>query len=73
MDAFNKNGLRLQFTCEREDGNPEATVINMKATNSTTLPIYDFVFQAAVPKVRRLIISNSVYSGHHAVGFQHAL
>ncbi|XP_041376588.1 AP-1 complex subunit gamma-1-like isoform X2 [Gigantopelta aegis] len=50
MDAFNKNGLRLQFTCEREDGKPEATIINMKATNSTTLPISDFVFQAAVPK-----------------------
>ncbi|XP_046328191.1 AP-1 complex subunit gamma-1-like isoform X1 [Haliotis rufescens] len=48
--AFNKNGLLLEFKCERDGGRAEVTIINMKATNSSPTPISEFVFQAAVPK-----------------------
>ncbi|KAL3860027.1 hypothetical protein ACJMK2_010200 [Sinanodonta woodiana] len=48
--AFSKNGLLVEFACERDGGQPTVTSISMKATNSTPTPISEFVFQAAVPK-----------------------
>ena len=51
VTAFNKNGLLIDFMCERDNGQPTVTVINVKATNSTTTIMSDFIFQAAVPKV----------------------
>ncbi|BFZ13168.1 hypothetical protein BsWGS_16207 [Bradybaena similaris] len=50
VTAFNKNGLVVEFICQRANNDPTKTVINMKAANSTPFPILDFVFQAAVPK-----------------------
>ncbi len=48
MTAFDKNGLRIIFTFER-DGT--TLTIHSKATNSTQYSITNFVFKAAVPKV----------------------
>lgn len=50
--AFNKNGLLIEFVCEKDETQVGVTTINLKATNSTPLAISDFVFQAAVPKVK---------------------
>lgn len=50
ITAFSKNGLLIEFLCERDENQPNVTTVNVKATNSTPLPIQDFVFQAAVPK-----------------------
>jgi len=51
MVAFNKSGLLIEFTCERDEQQAIVTIVNMKATNSTISSMSNFVFQAAVPKV----------------------
>lgn len=48
--AFEKNGLKVEFTFDRQEGQP-VTNITLTATNSNPTPLNDFVFQAAVPKV----------------------
>ncbi|CAL1527635.1 unnamed protein product [Lymnaea stagnalis] len=50
VTAFNKEGLLIEFFCQRANNDATKTVINMKATNSSLFPMVDFVFQAAVPK-----------------------
>ncbi|MEQ2183946.1 hypothetical protein GOODEAATRI_003113 [Goodea atripinnis] len=50
MTAYNKNGLKIDFTFERANPNPNIAVITIHATNSTEAEMTDFVFQAAVPK-----------------------
>lgn len=49
MTAFDKNGLRLIFTFQREN---TTLIIHSTATNSTSYPITNFIFKAAVPKVK---------------------
>lgn len=49
LTAFNKNGVLVEFNCERIDSG--VTAISMSARNNNSSPISDFVFQAAVPKV----------------------
>ena len=49
MTVIDKNGLRVLFNFERHD---TTLTIQLRATNSTHSPITDFVFKAAVPKVR---------------------
>uniref|UniRef100_A0A671PLT4 AP-1 complex subunit gamma n=1 Tax=Sinocyclocheilus anshuiensis TaxID=1608454 RepID=A0A671PLT4_9TELE len=51
MTAYNKNGLKIEFTFERSNPNPNVAVITIHATNSTEADMTEFVFQAAVPKV----------------------
>ena len=53
MIAYEKNGLRIIFTPERIDV-PSTISIIMTANNDTSMPISDFLFQVAVPKVREL-------------------
>lgn len=53
MTAYNKNGLKIDFTFERANPNPNIAVITIHASNSTEADMTDFVFQAAVPKVNR--------------------
>lgn len=50
ITAFEKNGLKLVFSFERSPSSPVVTAITLSATNSTALPMTDFLFQAAVPK-----------------------
>uniref|UniRef100_A0A672V4S8 AP-1 complex subunit gamma n=1 Tax=Strigops habroptila TaxID=2489341 RepID=A0A672V4S8_STRHB len=54
ITAYNKNGLKIDFTFERSNTNPSVTVITIQASNSTELDMTDFVFQAAVPKTFQL-------------------
>nr|XP_054496609.1 AP-1 complex subunit gamma-1 isoform X3 [Agelaius phoeniceus] len=54
ITAYNKNGLKIDFTFERSNTNPSVTVITIQASNSTELEMTDFVFQAAVPKTFQL-------------------
>lgn len=56
LTVIDRNGLRIIFTFER---NEDTLTIHSKATNSTSYPMMNFVFKAAVPKVRtreRLIV-----------------
>uniref|UniRef100_A0A8C9VVN3 AP-1 complex subunit gamma n=1 Tax=Scleropages formosus TaxID=113540 RepID=A0A8C9VVN3_SCLFO len=54
MTAYNKNGLKIDFTFERSNSNPNVAVITIHASNSTEADMTDFVFQAAVPKTFQL-------------------
>uniref|UniRef100_A0A671PQY6 AP-1 complex subunit gamma n=1 Tax=Sinocyclocheilus anshuiensis TaxID=1608454 RepID=A0A671PQY6_9TELE len=54
MTAYNKNGLKIEFTFERSNPNPNVAVITIHATNSTEADMTEFVFQAAVPKTFQL-------------------
>ncbi|XP_064599542.1 AP-1 complex subunit gamma-1-like isoform X2 [Liolophura sinensis] len=56
LTAFNKNGVLVEFNCERIDNG--VTAINMSASNSSSSPISDFVFQAAVPKSFQLVLQS---------------
>ncbi|KAL4234218.1 AP-1 complex subunit gamma-1 [Mactra antiquata] len=48
--AFNKNGLLIEFRCERDNDSGAQSIINVKASNTSPKPMSEFVFQAAVPK-----------------------
>ncbi len=61
MTAYNKNGLKIEFTFERSNPNPNIAVITIHATNSTEVDMTEFVFQAAVPKVCSFPSSSTVY------------
>ncbi|XP_048778208.2 AP-1 complex subunit gamma-1-like isoform X2 [Ostrea edulis] len=50
VTAYNKNGLMVELTCERDNSQGNVTVINVKSSNSTATTMSEFVFQAAVPK-----------------------
>jgi hypothetical protein len=56
MTAIDKNGLRIIFTFEREN---TTLTIHSKATNSTPYPITNFLFKAAVPKVKEIVLFSS--------------
>ncbi|KAL8613855.1 AP-1 complex subunit gamma-1 [Nucella lapillus] len=58
LTAFEKNGLSIQFMCERDQNTPTTTLINMSASNSTPFPMTEFVFQAAVPKSFQLTLES---------------
>lgn len=53
MMAFDKNGLKVVFSFQRsmDPTTPAMVSVTLYATNSTPLPITEFVFQCAVPKV----------------------
>ena len=52
MTVFNKNGLTVEFTFAKVANNPNNIVdISMSARNSQPIPMTDFLFQVAVPKV----------------------
>ncbi|KAK7478395.1 hypothetical protein BaRGS_00030399 [Batillaria attramentaria] len=58
LTAFEKSGLCIKFMCERDQNQATATLINMTATNTTPIPMTDFVFQAAVPKSFQLTLQS---------------
>ena len=62
IEAFDKNGLKMIFSFVRPDPtNPTIVAITLKALNANTSPIYDFIFQAAIPKVSELLVFTSRY------------
>ncbi|XP_023646476.1 AP-1 complex subunit gamma-1 isoform X2 [Paramormyrops kingsleyae] len=54
MTAYNKNGLKIEFTFERSNTNPNIAIITIHASNHTETEMTNFVFQAAVPKTFQL-------------------
>uniref|UniRef100_A0A671LYY4 AP-1 complex subunit gamma-1-like n=1 Tax=Sinocyclocheilus anshuiensis TaxID=1608454 RepID=A0A671LYY4_9TELE len=72
MTAYNKNGLKIEFTFERANPNPNIAVITIHATNSTEADMTEFVFQAAVPKVcsfpsNKAVACYGLRSLHHPI------
>ncbi|XP_077503666.1 adaptor protein complex 1, gamma subunit isoform X2 [Amblyomma americanum] len=54
MTVFEKDGLKLDFTFEKEPSSPQTAVIHLTAINLSSCPMTDFLFQAAVPKTFQL-------------------
>lgn len=52
MVVLDKSGLKITFKLERLPDIPDLLVINMSAQNSGSTVLTDFLFQAAVPRVR---------------------
>jgi len=52
MVVLDKSGLKITFKLERLPDIPDLLVINMLAQNSGSTVLTDFLFQAAVPRVR---------------------
>jgi len=52
ITVFEKNNLRVQFALERDPTDPLTLNITLTATNGSAVAVNDFVFQAAVPKVK---------------------
>jgi len=52
ITVFDKNHVRVQFALERDPTDTSALNITLTATNGSAVAIQDFVFQAAVPKVK---------------------
>jgi hypothetical protein len=60
MTVFNKNGLTIEFAFSKVPNNPNNIVtISMTAQNSQPMPMTDFLFQVAVPKVRAYALSRN--------------
>jgi hypothetical protein len=54
ITAFEKNGLTIIFSFQRPNPtDPTSVSVTLKAYNSNMAAISEFIFQAAVPKVRR--------------------
>jgi len=58
IKAFEKNGLKIEFSFERKETEATMMIITLSATNSNPAPLNDFVFQAAVPKSFQLQLSS---------------
>nr|CAD7440309.1 unnamed protein product [Timema bartmani] len=54
ITAYEKNGLKITFSLERQQDNSSTTIITMSAVNDSLGPISEFLFQAAVPKTFQL-------------------
>lgn len=52
MVVLDKAGLKITFKVERPPDIPDLLVINMQAQNSGSTTLTDFLFQAAVPRVK---------------------
>ena len=60
ITAYEQNGLKIQFSFEKQAGNPNNVVmVTATSSNSSGSPMSDYLFQAAVPKVRITFIANS--------------
>lgn len=52
--AFEKDGVKIVFYFERPADNSHLTVITLNASNASIHPVSEFLFQAAVPKVKKI-------------------
>lgn len=50
--VFDQAGLRIEFTCSKAEETPNQMSIKLSAKNSMPFPMENFLFQAAVTKVR---------------------
>jgi len=69
MTVFDKNNLRVQFALEHDPTDPQVLNITLTATNGSALAIQDFVFQAAVPKVKQLLLTGAENVFKRNLGF----
>ena len=57
VTAYNKNGVKIDFNFQKVDNNPANILdIALIVSNVLAVPVTDFVFQAAVPKVGHIDI-----------------
>lgn len=61
MVVLDKSGLKITFKFERPPDIPDLLVINMLAQNFGSIILTDFLFQAAVPRVRHIHICNYIH------------
>jgi len=55
ITAYEQNGLKIQFSFEKQAGNPNNVVmVTATSSNSSGSPMSDYLFQAAVPKTFQL-------------------
>lgn len=54
--AYDKNGLKINFTIESIPEDINTVAINVVAYNGTSAPFTEFLFQAAVPKTFHLVM-----------------
>lgn len=51
ITAYEKGGVKIDFGFEKDPNNPAVVNVKVSSSNSLSVPMTDFVFQAAVPKV----------------------
>jgi hypothetical protein len=57
VTAYNKNGVKIDFNFQKVDNNLANILdIALIVSNALAVPVTDFVFQAAVPKVGHIDI-----------------
>lgn len=54
ITAYDSDGLRLVFAFEKPAGNPQLLNVNVTSFNTLSVPLSDYVFQAAVPTTLQL-------------------
>ena len=54
VTAYDKNGLRVDFSFDRPADNPNLVIVTLTANSSYGSTLSDFLFQAAVPKTFQL-------------------
>ena len=54
VTAYDKNGLRVDFSFDRPVDNPNLVIVTLTASSSYGSTVSDFLFQAAVPKTFQL-------------------
>lgn len=64
ITVFDKNNLSVQFALERDQSDPLALNIMLTASNGSAVAIHDFVFQAAVPKVKHELTFSIIMCRH---------
>jgi len=57
FQAWNKNGLQIEFACTKDASNPSVTAIEASFTSAQPTPLTGFNFQVAVPKYMKLQMS----------------
>nr|CAD7569427.1 unnamed protein product [Timema californicum] len=60
ITAYEKNGLKITFSLERQQDNSSTTIITMSAVNDSLSPISEFLFQAAVPKFLQISVHGTL-------------
>lgn len=60
--AYEKNGLQIVFSLETLQDAPTTTVVHVTANNQSQNPFTEFLFQAAVPKVRNVYFYTFIIS-----------
>ena len=66
VTAYERNGLRVDFSFDRPADNPLLVIVTLTATSTFGITLGDFLFQAAVPKTFQLQMMPASGSVIHA-------